>query len=795
MDGSRTVEELALALPGLRAEHIRNAISQMSRYGLLEDGRNTPTEENPESRNETLSFFRRCLHARRATVGSELAYENLQRAEIIIIESGSGVHQTEILRSLLVKAGVRHVSRLGRLSLSDWEIQVSRQGPQPLLISVSSGTEDYDWHAQFDDWCFKHQLNWLRSSLDRSRNCADVGPRFDSKVNPCYRCFSSIHCNTDRAGESHVDASIADFYFWFSILAIEIIYLVSDAGLLATGTDFQRYNLPQWSARSLRWPRIPGCSRCRPVTPVEVESAKVQSKSECVDTATVFEDYVGLQSVAFSIQNEPMDTHVYSALALPNNQMRHCNQHRLTHEVPKLERSILDLLFENTVYSNEPIELNELSTLLLLTGGIRKMVSADAPQRWAATAGNLGSVELFVIANRVRSLPSGFYRYQPGDHSLVHFQRHTGTLSTEELISRTILGKTDSLPDVLVILVGAYGRVAQKYNEFAYRLINLDSGSALSQFHLVARTLNFFCHTATHWADDLIEEQLNLDPTRERCTGVVALYQKGFDRFQEDLASVNDFGPAAEGKTSSKVPCAFYATSVYQLAEMLYRESRLVESDIHLPSLAVPSELHHGNGSGYPWIVLPPPSRGGRLLGEVLSCRKSIRRYPPGPVSMEQLSTMLNYAHETDRTHWSAEHAKGLPLTFLVIAFRVEGLPRAVYTYESERHAVYRSRAAPSSREAAELFVQSEFADAPLVLWIAGNLAGAVARHGTFGHRQLLLRAGAAAHRLWMAGMATGLSGCIVAGVVPGAARQHLGLDGYKQASLLTFAAGASSLT
>jgi nitroreductase len=89
-----------------------------------------------------------------------------------------------------------------------------------------------------------------------------------------------------------------------------------------------------------------------------------------------------------------------------------------------------------------------------------------------------------------------------------------------------------------------------------------------------------------------------------------------------------------------------------------------------------------------------------------------------------------------------------------------------------------------------ELFVQSDFADAPAVIWIAGNLAAACASDGARGHRHLLLRAGAAAHRLWMAALASGLNGSIVAGLVPGAARRLLGFDGYKTASLLAFAAG-----
>jgi hypothetical protein len=54
----------------------------------------------------------------------------------------------------------------------------------------------------------------------------------------------------------------------------------------------------------------------------------------------------------------------------------------------------------------------------------------------------------------------------------------------------------------------------------------------------------------------------------------------------------------------------------------------------------------------------------------------------------------------------------------------------------------------------------------------------------------LLLRAGAAAHRLWMAALGTGLAGCLAAGVVPGTARRQFGFDGFRQASLLSFVTG-----
>jgi nitroreductase len=151
---------------------------------------------------------------------------------------------------------------------------------------------------------------------------------------------------------------------------------------------------------------------------------------------------------------------------------------------------------------------------------------------------------------------------------------------------------------------------------------------------------------------------------------------------------------------------------------------------------------------------------------------------------------MLYLAQQGDANDWPAEHRDGQSLDFLVLAARVEGLSPGVYWYRALNHALLPSRAGLSAAETLELFVQEQFASAPLVIWIAGDLAGACARHGAFGLRQLLLRAGAAGNRLWMAALGIGLAGCLVAGIIPGAARRLLGLDGYRHASLLALSIG-----
>ncbi len=789
MDGSRTVKELVVGIPGFRSEAIAKAISLLVRCGLVTDGRLRKNEDDSISNQDTLAFFRRCLHARHALSSPELAYENLRTTPVGIVESACQEYG-RILRSALEDAGMTRIECLDRDSISAWRQGALGFNSRPLLVSLSSGAEDSRWHAELDNWCAEHQLRWLRSVMGRDHKRADLGPLFDGAVNPCFRCFAAMHGSEEQPPDFRENIPRAALFSWSGIVASEIIYLVSGLGPLVTGIEFQRYDLSRWEASSLRWARIPGCPRCRPLI-ADRQNEDVLS-GQCIETAVVFEDYVGMQSLALSAQKGAIDQ-LYGALSWPTSQMSYSKQIKLSRDVPKIESSVLCSADKDEMRSNKPLEIHELSTLLLLCGGIRRVSPEGSPQRWSATAGNLGSVEIFVAAHRVGGLTSGFYRYLPREHALAHFQRRSGGISTDEFIRRAIPNAPLFAPEVLLIFIGAYGRVSQKYNEFAYRLINLDAGASFSQLDLAARSLGVSCHVASRWADDLVEKQLNLDAD-ENCTAVVSLRRSAINPGRQKCAP-EDLMPVREVPIRHQAR-EFCEKSVPQVLDSLCRESRVHESEVALSPSPISTELTNNSedSTGRLVINLPIPGRGGRLLGDILACRKSVRQYTPDPVSIEQLSTMLNCASEADRIHWPAEHAASLPLSFLVLAFRVAGIAPGVYAYDPRSHGLYLSRAIPSVENASELFVQSEFSQAPLVFWIAGNLGAEVARHGSFGHRQLLLRAGAAAHRLWMAGMATGLSGCIVAGLVPGAAREQLGLDGYKQASLIAMAVGGAAI-
>ena len=222
----------------------------------------------------------------------------------------------------------------------------------------------------------------------------------------------------------------------------------------------------------------------------------------------------------------------------------------------------------------------------------------------------------------------------------------------------------------------------------------------------------------------------------------------------------------------------------------LYQESRMSLSDLHSQPRAIPSDLRASILSDER-IILPPPLTESQPLYDSIVGRTSLRFYSEQTLSAEQVATMLYSASLGDRQDWPEEIEAGLDLRLLLVAWRVEGIAPAVYQYELEQHTLVAVGPAPDQKtEGTNIVLQTEFADAPVIVIITGNLAAASRRHGPWGHRQLLLRAGSAGHRLWFASLGVGLVGTVFAGFLPRAAQRIAGINGYTTASLLAYSTG-----
>lgn len=780
MNGTRTLDQIESALPEVPASQIAEAILFLREWRLVEDEAITPTLDLPPN-PETLAFFRRYAGITGVNRNGMEAWEKLQNSSVAIFMSGNLQPHIELLKTALLTAGVAQVSIIDRKHLSRLNCQAGRF---PLIVSIASGDEDFEWHAKLDDWCFQHQLSWLRAILAPNGSYAQLGPLFNSRENSCYRCFARMHSQPGAFLNRTVTP--AQIQLFHSLIAAETLCLLSHIGDPLRGKDFQHYSLPEWIQQTFSWARVPGCSRCLPISTEIAPPNPGLQKPVHLDIAFVFESFLAQESRLVLSRREQQQV---SRPRLPANRQYprfpNCAQYSLSNFIPELDSGALDILERSTLVSAQAVTADRLATILLMTAGIRTpQTSQKAVQRWSTTGGNLGSVQLFVAVRSVTGLGPGFYFYQPGEHTLAHFQRRSGALAVEDFMKRVIAGDTRNLPEAMVLFTGAFGRVSRKYGVFAYRLINMDAGVALSQLHLVAATLGIHSQIASRCADDLIADQLNLDPALEQVTAVVSLSRKPASATTSNVPEMPGLPPSA------KVPENFRGIRLPAISQVLFRESRTREKHLHEGTFAVAPELLKIDLPRDSAIPLPPPGQGGRPVGNILTERVSIRQFSQEHVPLEQLSAMLHCALLGDRSDWPSENSAGRGLHLLVLAWRIHGLAPGVYEYINQQHALAALPVAASVRNATELFVQSEFAAAPLTVWISGNLAAACAAYGAFGHRQLLMRAGAAAHRLWMAALAHGLGGTVVGGIISGAARRLLDLDGYRTAGLVAFVGG-----
>lgn len=782
MDGSRTISEIHEQLPGIPAAALHDALFQLSNWGLIEDRRTGNAAEgalNPD----TLAFFCRHISTGVYQNGVE-ACQELTCREIVLVDSLQDSAAIELLKSILTKTGVSRVKTLSPAAVLEHE------KPYPvdsLIVSLSFHNEDYDWHAKLDDHCHNHHGSWLRAVLSIEKGFADLGPLFN-EVNACYRCFHTLHCASQNpaAGSDVRQERAADTQMLTSLLAMEIICLLNHFGPSVTWRGLQRYDLPEWNPKNLRCIRIPGCSRCRPDAS-QLRDCPSHRTQTLVDTAVVFEDYIALPSRPHFPAGQEDGSSEINELPRQTTRLSNCSQVSLGSVSLHLEEAAVNMPAK-TAEPAGPLTIDHLATILKLTAGLRDPETGSSTiQRWAATAGNLGSVELFVIAARVRGLEPGIYFYQAADHSLALLQRRDTVPVLNDLIRRIAPQQAKGFPDALVLFTAAFHRVVKKYFQFGYRLIQFDAGVGLSQMHLAARALNIEAQTVARWPDDLIEHLLNLTPVQQQVTAVAVL--RGQGNKPHDSEACYDQHVRAERPVSAKCVSEFAEAPIEWVFDMLMSESRLRETGLHSgPFDASFEQLRPQLGSLA--LPLPAPCHVNSSALGVLTQRNSVRHFRNESVLQAHVSSMLHHAYHGDLNDWPAEHAQLQPLTFLVLASRLEGCRRGIYEYVHNENGLAPLWPATHTEEIAGLFVQPEFEYAPVVIWIAGNLAAACARHGSFGHRQLLVRAGAAANRLWIAALAMGLKGCIVAGLVPGVARLKLNLDGYRRASLIAFAGG-----
>jgi SagB-type dehydrogenase family enzyme len=777
IDGTRSMESLETCIPDVSGGQIRGIINSLAKIGLVDSGR--MCYEEPQWNDDTLAFMRR-FASFTGWASGVAAYNKLREGHVMICQYPRYPDIADHFRELLVRTGIVNTEVRSVVSLAGGQPLSATTARADIMVSVADSWDDWEWHSELERVSLDWNVPWMRAAIDGGRKSVDIGPFFMPLVTPCYRCFHDVH----GRGNNRSDQPVGDGYladeFLLSMVAVEVIYALSRIGPLSVRNGLRRYDLESWKAKDLACARLVGCKRCRPTRGTE------RDVLDDTNTALVYSDYVSLSSrMGFSPRELESSSQIGKALSRQTRQIIVGERRALRRVRFDMSCSVVEALCSAGGVNSNQLTVDQLAAILEMTAGVRCVnVHEDGDvRRWAATAGNLGSVELYVAVRNVTGLSAGIYAYQAYEHSLASLSWRSEGLGIDEFVARATLDDRVELPDVLIIFAAAFHRVVRKYGAFGYKLINLDAGAAVSQLQMVAAALSLSSKVARRWADDLIEREVRLDFPSEQSMLCVAL--SGRDRAHSARSAAGDM--PRNIRTS---PRDFFELSASEITLKLQEESRCSEETIRVEGIALPPELRPDDKSGTSVIAMAAPPYGDQSVNFTLMNRRSVRTYDEESVLLDQLSAMLWCAYRGDIRDYEDEYVQGNVLTFLILARRIAELGEGLYEYIFEGHGLIRKGNLPSDTQYVDLLVQSELANAPVQVWLVGDLAAAYRRHGAWGHRQLLLRAGAASHRLWFAALGTGLVGTIVAGLVPGAARLHLDLDGYRQLALCGVAVG-----
>jgi len=395
-------------------------------------------------------------------------------------------------------------------------------------------------------------------------------------------------------------------------------------------------------------------------------------------------------------------------------------------------------------------DLEAVAQLLYLSAGItrkRKHSGGEIFFRAAACTGALYEVELYLVCGGLPNLDAGVYHFAPAEFGL--------RLLRAGDYRRVLLEATGGEPAIAhtplaIICTCTYWRNAWKYQARTYRHFGWDNGTLLANLLAVATALGLPARVVCGFLDRSVNGLLDVDPRREVAFSLVALGH---------VAALPPPSPAGASPLSlDTVPL-----SQHEVDYPLMREMHAASS------LEAPEELAAWRGHTPKKEFLPPSGPIVQLtplsdaeiprdpIEQVIQRRGSTRKFAQSPITMAQLSTMLDRA------------TRGVPADFLdppgaqlndlyLIIHAVEGLSPGAYVYDRSRGVLECLKQGNFRADAGYLGLEQELpADAAVNVFFLADLRPILQRFGNRGYRAVQLESGILGGKLYLAAYALGL--------------------------------------
>jgi SagB-type dehydrogenase family enzyme len=417
------------------------------------------------------------------------------------------------------------------------------------------------------------------------------------------------------------------------------------------------------------------------------------------------------------------------------------------------------------------VNVDQLATLLKWTAG--EVHDNGVVRRLAPTGGNLGSVDLWVVARHIAGLRQGIYHYHAPRHALEYARPLPAGAGPVALA----LGESGPhLPD-LVVGTGALAKCAQKYGAFAYRLIYLDSGVALAYLHTVAAALGIGLHEYADYDEVAMAHLLGIPTRWEFPLPTFAVGLCSPDETVARAPAVVPVSPGGQPAGSHRgLTPSDYSDEI--LAHLLEAVAASPAPPVTMPEM--PRQI--------PRCQIPVVTD---ALEHVLLSRRAMRDYRsldiPGPV-LQALAAITAQVLE-NRLAATGHRCCVRPL--LAVARTSEPLEPGLYEMALSSGALHK-RAPFSPARMRDCTNQEALAMSPAAFFMVGDIGAAVERCGPRAYRMLVQHAGAAVGQAWLAATAFGLGGTAAGGIIAGGLQRAAALDGYRECPLLAFHMGYS---
>lgn len=180
------------------------------------------------------------------------------------------------------------------------------------------------------------------------------------------------------------------------------------------------------------------------------------------------------------------------------------------YEVPQMDlRTAIENRRTIRAYSDTPLSLEELTYLLWVSQGVKRVSSRPSTARTVPSAGARHAFETYLLVNRVGGLDSGLYRYAAIENGLLKLE------APEDIAERLAHACHDQSQvtnsAVTFVWAAVLERMYWRYVERGYRYLHLDAGHVCQNLALGAEQLNCGICPIAAFDDELLNHELGLD--------------------------------------------------------------------------------------------------------------------------------------------------------------------------------------------------------------------------------------------------------------------------------------------